>query len=479
MKRFLLFTVAVFLFSMISAQVVTCYDIQYTTAASGDSPYINQAVTVQGIVTAPKFYTGTSTSNYGFMICDPEGGPWSGLLVFTNRYFPELGDLVQVTGTVSEYYNFTELTALSAYSVLSQGNVVPAAPLVSCGTLANPATAEQWESCFVKVENVSITSLPANFQEFFVTDGTGTAQIDDQCFERTGFSWPAFAIGNTWARIQGVVDFSFNYYGINPRSMSDIVMVDNVSNSTLSLPTITAELNTIVSMPLQTSRLKPAWGVSSFEAKIGIDPSKVEFVGINIDDCIINIMPSNPEVSADGTEITVTYISQEPITSAEDGLPLFNLQFKPVKYGETQVTLNAFKYDSTPIISLVNGKIKTPIRESIAWLNLGTAGSPKNIFDPALNEKLVIEYGSKTGSSGINAKVNVRIYDAKGRLVCTPVNKVITNALGIETYLYDGRDSNMKRLAPGMYYCSMEIINRETGKKETTTQPIVVRSTMN
>ena len=479
MKRFLLLTLAVFLFSVISAQVLTCYDIQYTTAASGDSPQTNNAVTVQGIVTAPKFFTGTSTSNYGFMISDPEGGPWSGLLVFTNRYFPELGDLVEVTGTVSEYYNFTELTSLSSYTVLSQGNSVPAPPLVSCGTLANPATAEQWESCFVKVENVSITSLPSNYLEFFVTDGTGTAQVDDQCFERSGFSWPAFAIGNNWARIQGVVDFSFSYYGINPRSLSDIVMVDDVSNSTLTLPTVTAELNAIVNLPLLTTRIKPAWGVSSFEAKIGIDPSKVEFVGINIDDCIINLMPSNPEVSSDGTEITIIYVSQEPITSSADGLPLINLQFKPVKYGETTVSINSFKYDAIVINSTVNGKIKTPIRESIAWLNVGTAGSPKNIFDPALNEKLVIEYGSKTGNSGINAKVNIRIYDAKGRLVCTPVNKVITNALGIETYMYDGRDSSMKKLAPGLYYCSMEIINRETGKKETTTQPIVVRSTMN
>ena len=478
MKRFLLLTLAVFLIGAISAQVLTCRDIQYTTAANGDSPYANQAVTVRGIVTAPKFFTGTNPLNYGFMISDPDGGPWSGLLVFTNRYFPEIGDLVEVSGSVSEYFNFTELVSLTGYTVISQGNTVPTAALVTCGTLANPATAEQWESCFVRLESITITSLPSGHLEFFVTDGTGSAQIDDQCFERTGFSWPSFSIGNTWAKIQGVVDFSFDYYGVNPRSLTDIVMVDDVSNSTVSIPIVTAELSTLISVPLNTTRIKPNWGISSFEAKIGIDPSKVEFLGITIENCVINQMPADPVISADGSQITISYVAQEPITSSEDGLPLFFMKFKPLKYGDTALTIDSFKYDNVVITSKINGKIKTPIRESIAWLNLGTANSPKNIFDPSLNEKLVIEYGSKVGSSGINAKVNIRIYDAKGRLVCTAVNKVITNALGIESYLYDGTDSNMKKLAPGMYYCSMEIINRETGKKETTTQPIVVRSSM-
>ncbi|HNQ43256.1 MAG TPA: hypothetical protein PKI59_02455, partial [Candidatus Cloacimonadota bacterium] len=49
--------ISVLLFSLmlavgISAQVLTCYDIQYTEAADGYSPYNNQVVTVRGIVTA-------------------------------------------------------------------------------------------------------------------------------------------------------------------------------------------------------------------------------------------------------------------------------------------------------------------------------------------------------------------------------------------------------------------------------------------
>jgi predicted extracellular nuclease len=125
MKRFLILLIAVTLAGLSYAQVLTCYDVQFTNSADGNSPYLNQVVTVEGIVVAEKFYTGTNTSNYGFVISDPEGGPWSGLLIFTNRYFPQVGDRVSVTGSIAEYYEFTEMTSLSAYSVISTGNTLP------------------------------------------------------------------------------------------------------------------------------------------------------------------------------------------------------------------------------------------------------------------------------------------------------------------------------------------------------------------
>jgi hypothetical protein len=109
--------------------------------------------------------------------------------------------------------------------------------LVTTGTLANPATAEQWESCFVKVEDVNITAAPNSYQEFYVNDGSGAMQVDDQCFPRSGFFWPAgVAVGQSWARIQGVVDFSFDYYAINPRNLNDMLQIDSVANAQTAFP---------------------------------------------------------------------------------------------------------------------------------------------------------------------------------------------------------------------------------------------------
>jgi hypothetical protein len=481
MKRILLLIVAVMISSLAIAQVLTCRQIQETTDPSGDSPYINQAVTVSGIVVAEKFYTGTNTTNYGFVISDPEGGPWSGLLVFTNRYFPALGDLVEVAGTMSEYYNFSELTSLTNYTVISSGNSLPQPSLVTTGDLANPDTAEQWESCFVKVEDVNITAAPNNYLEFYINDGTGAAQVDDQCFPRSGFAWPAsVAVGQNWARIQGVVDYSFNYFAINPRSLGDMLQVDSVANAQIRVQSITAEIDESKTIPLTTSRLKFAWGISSFETVIKIDPAKLEFEGLDITGTLLNQVLPEYTISDDGTQISIVYVGQDPLVTNEDEVALFNLLFKPISYGETMIQVLSFKYDTTPLNSnsLYPGKVSVPIRERMAWLNIANSTDGRNIFDPTMNEKLSISYGSRLGTAGVNARAIVRIYDGKGRLVATPVNTVISSALGIETFMFDGRDSIMRYLSPGFYYCNLEIVERETGRKDTAIQPIVIRANL-
>ena len=65
--------------------------------------------------------------------------------------------------------------------------------------------------------------------------------------------------------------------------------------------------------------------------------------------------------------------------------------------------------------------------------------------------------------SSINVKAIVRIYDAQGKLIATPINKNISNPLGEIPVgwprLYDAR------VPIGLYYCHLEIIERSTGHK--------------
>jgi len=78
------------------AQVLTCYDVQYTDDLSGDSPYMDQIVTVTGIVTG--IVPGT-----GIFISDPDGGPWSGLYIYGRDAASQtnVGDEVNVTARSS------------------------------------------------------------------------------------------------------------------------------------------------------------------------------------------------------------------------------------------------------------------------------------------------------------------------------------------------------------------------------------------
>jgi len=217
--------------------------------------------------------------------------------------------------------------------------------------------------------------------------------------------------------------------------------------------------------------------VASYTATIKIDPNKVLFHGLDFTGTMSAFLP-NFTVSAAGDTIVIVYQSQEPINSATDDQILIKLLLEPVSYGEALVQILSFAYDNTPLQGISSGRLLTAIRRNIAWLNIANPNNNKNIFNPALNEKITIEYGCKLVPTGVNTKAIIRIYDAQGRLVSTPVNKNISNALGVESIQWDGRDTNMKLLPIGLYYCHLEVIDRASGAKEITVQPIVIKSVM-
>ena len=86
MKHILIFTLVLTLAIGLYAEVLTCHDVQYTEDPTGDSPYKGQTVTVRGIVVVELFYTGTNVNNIGYFISDQDGGPWSGLFIYTNQF---------------------------------------------------------------------------------------------------------------------------------------------------------------------------------------------------------------------------------------------------------------------------------------------------------------------------------------------------------------------------------------------------------
>jgi hypothetical protein len=102
--------------------------------------------------------------------------------------------------------------------------------------------------------------------------------------------------------------------------------------------------------------------------------------------------------------------------------------------------------------------------------------SEQNIFDPSQGQKIWIEYGTK---GGFLARTVIRIYDAQGRLVSTPLNQNftgLTTVQQIDDFEWNGRDGAMNLLPPGLYYCHMEVANRKTGAIARTVQPIVIKS---
>ncbi|MBT3754932.1 MAG: hypothetical protein HOK80_02060 [Candidatus Cloacimonetes bacterium] len=234
MKKIIGVLVLAFVVSTVFA--TTIYDVQYTDVAGPDGTYPSlldgEEVTVTGVITGLKF-SGYKDNFYIEMV---DGGEWSGLYIhMAGDTTLVVGDEVEVTGTVKEYYGFTEISGYDdtfiSVTLLSSGNDIPAPMIVQTLDLTDAATAEPYESCFVEVNDVVVTEEQINFGQWYVTDISATpCQIDDGFFYLDSVE-PEIVIvlGMEWAVIRGCLDYSYDEYGINPRTSEDLI--DEVSSN--------------------------------------------------------------------------------------------------------------------------------------------------------------------------------------------------------------------------------------------------------
>lgn len=193
---------------------LSCYEIQ---GQADESPYKGDDVTVTGIVTVggDEYYAGSGTAQYA-VIEDATGGEWSGLILYgyDGVLTPLIrGDSVVVSGYVSEYYGLTEVVVQSV-DLDQAGYDLPAPSSI---TTAQLASTEKWEGVLVSISDVTVTSDPSQYGEFYVTDGTGDAMVDDM-----GIYGYSVAQGDSFQEMIGVVFYSFNEYRLEPRDENDI-----------------------------------------------------------------------------------------------------------------------------------------------------------------------------------------------------------------------------------------------------------------
>ncbi len=200
---------------------VPIHDIQYTTDASGDSPYKGQMVRTSGVVTALNVYKG---ARKGYFIEDKETA-WDGIYVYDpdTANHVAVGDSVEVAGMVDEYYNFTEIKGLKYFKNLGSGYVRMPVDL-STGLYSE----EQWEAVLVKFTNATCTNASLGKGEVEVDDGSGAGVIDDYLFQYDPF------ILNDVYTVTGVVNYWYGKFTLNPRNADDISNVTGISNSSLA-----------------------------------------------------------------------------------------------------------------------------------------------------------------------------------------------------------------------------------------------------
>jgi hypothetical protein len=215
-------------FYYVKDTALTPYEVQYTPYTAGDSPYEDYELTLSGICTA-------DTQFYDGFYLQGESGQWHGIFVEHTDFLPLMGDEVQVTGTVQEDYNRTQVEDVTDVQVLSSGNPLPDPVLVPTGELGTGTpTAESYEGVLLRVEDVEVTSL-LSYGEWEMDDGSGPYLADDRCWYPYT-SDPAdpdttkeiLTVGWGFTHIVGIGDYTFSTYKLQPRSADDFGVYHSV-----------------------------------------------------------------------------------------------------------------------------------------------------------------------------------------------------------------------------------------------------------
>ncbi len=176
------------------------------------------ATIVRGVVVAavgPDFYT----------VQDP--GPaveFGGLYVYTGASGtkPAVGDLVDVSGNVADYFGQTQI---GGSSFVKTGTAeVPAALVINPADAAPAGSREKaLEGLLVEVRDVNVTNTAPTGQgneivthEFLVT---GNLSVDDQVYKLEPFP----VVGDTLASVKGVLRYARGRNKLLPRAESDVV----------------------------------------------------------------------------------------------------------------------------------------------------------------------------------------------------------------------------------------------------------------
>ena len=196
---------------------VPIQEIQSNTTNGDASAYVGQKVVTRGVVTA--------VAPQGFFMQNGTG-PWSGIYVYLGTSpGVNVGDYVEVLGTVKEFYGLTEIgTAMENVTVLGRSEVPEPTPLTT-GEVAQ----EQWESVLVRIFDVNVTDPNLGYGEWEIDDGSGPVRVDDLIYSYSPSE------GERLAHVTGVVYYSYGNFKIEPRDENDIghyVSIQEIQSNT-------------------------------------------------------------------------------------------------------------------------------------------------------------------------------------------------------------------------------------------------------
>ncbi len=218
-----------------TAVALTIHDVQMNPSLVGT------VVTVQGVVTVPNSVY--SSAPHKIAVIQDGTGPWSGIMLYCSAGLPtlNLGDHVQVTGTVAEYYGRTEIdvTDPGTNVVILGSQSVPPVTWVMANDLSsgNPEVAESYEGVLVGIADITVVDIGP--YEYTAEDASGTCLVG-----WWSNAWPSCPVnlGDVYSSVVGMADYSYGNYKLQPRFPEDYNYPVPVEFETLTAQSRGAEI---------------------------------------------------------------------------------------------------------------------------------------------------------------------------------------------------------------------------------------------
>ena len=193
-------------------QAATIYDIQMGKCK------VNDPITVEGVIAT----TGLTFKKDGFFAQDPMGGEYSGVFVYVNKNVVTVapGDVLTISGTCDEFFEYTELKVAAAADIKKTGTAAVPDPEVVLSTdiATGGPKAENYEAVLVQVQNAKVTTAVDMNGEFIVD---AKLRVDDLFIAKA--DWVAPKVNDIYKSITGPLAYGFNEFKISPRTLADLM----------------------------------------------------------------------------------------------------------------------------------------------------------------------------------------------------------------------------------------------------------------
>jgi predicted extracellular nuclease len=191
----------------------TIVAIQDGTIATGSS------VALSGVVVAA-----VDADREHLWIQDAGAGvPYNGLYVYRGASPVPLaaevhvGTTLDITGTVSEHYDLTELKDVE-FSAVSETGTASVLSGAAPADLAGMLTGEPYEGVLVELTNAPVVNPDAGFGTFTVGDAAAALIVDDVIYK---YTLPG--AGTCFTTLRGVMHYSYSERKLYPRDAADLV----------------------------------------------------------------------------------------------------------------------------------------------------------------------------------------------------------------------------------------------------------------